>query len=715
MENGPSSLKRRQAHIISDVISTMALYSNSTLDLDTMILHQTPVFLKKLPCDGSPNLGSLEPKTSLNNKGSDKTSTTHLENVRSGYSPKSFRSSPENGQRMSRDRGVRSLSRSEWEDRRKKGLCFRCGQQPSRSAYSSPVILVRKKDNTWRMCVDYRALNKVTIPDKYPIPIVEELLDELHGACFFSKLDLKSGYNQIRMELGSIEKTTFRTHDGGHYEYLVMPFGLTNAPATFQAVMNDIFRPLLRRKVVIFFDDILVYSQSWDDHVADLQQVLSTLVQHHFVVNKQKSHLVKLHPVLGLPDFSSPFMVECDASGRGIGAVLMQHHKPIAYFSKALSDRNLAKSAYEREMMALVLAIQHWRPYLLGRRFIVYTDQHSLKYLLQQRVSTPDQQNWVAKLLGYNFDIQYKPGRENRAADALSRRADSGDFQKLLSSPIWLQGSQLIEEAKANTEIQQLLQKVQLNPSKYPGYPVKQGILHYQNRLVISRQSRFIPALLHEFHMTAIGGHSGLYRTYRRLAANLYWPGMTNTVKQFVQECDICQRCKASSVAPGGLLQPLDIPEAVWENLSMDFIVGLPTSKGFNVILVVVDRLSKYAHFILLKHPYSAKTVAEAFIKDIIRWTSEAGKTVLEVLVSWKTRPVEESTWEPYDLLAEQFPHFSLEDKANFQAGSNDAIPRKSQAIKMYSRRKKKKIGTAVTNQQFNAIFGSLFNPFGYI
>ncbi|KAM0042733.1 putative nucleotidyltransferase, Ribonuclease H [Helianthus debilis subsp. tardiflorus] len=578
--------------------------------------------------------------------------------------------------------------------------------RPSQSAFSSPVILVRKKDNSWRMCVDYRALNNATIPNKYPIPVVDELLDELHGSTFFSKLDLKSGYNQIRMSPDSIDKTAFRTHDG-HYEYLVMPFGLMNAPATFQAVMNDIFRPLLRHKVVIFFDDILIHSPSWETHLTDLEEVFQILHSHHFKANPTKCSLgqrsidylghvidgqgvsmdpakvsavaewpipttlkalrgllgltgyyrkfVKNYgsiarpltnltkkdaflwspeaqvafdhlkqalisaPVLSLPDFSIPFVVECDASGCGIGAVLMQHNKPIAYFSKALSDRNLTKSAYERELMALVLAVQHWRPYLLGSKFTVCTDQKSLKFLLQQRVSSYDQQNWVVKLLGYDFDIQYKPGRENRAADALSRRADSGQFLQAVSSPIWLHGAVLIEEATQDSELQSLRAKVEATPTNFPGYTLKHNTLFYQDRLVISRHSKFIPALLHEFHVTATGGHSGFYRTYRRLAANVYWPGMTTTVKQYIRACDICQRCKASSVLPGGLLQPLAIPEAIWEDLSMDFIVGLPPSKGFTVVLVVVDRLSKYAHFILLKHPYTAKSVAEVFVKEVIR------------------------------------------------------------------------------------------------
>nr|GEW10654.1 hypothetical protein [Tanacetum cinerariifolium] len=369
------------------------------------------------------------------------------------------------------------------------------------------------KDGSWRFCVDYRALNKSTVLDKFPIPVVDELLDELHGAAVFSKLDLKSGYHHIRMKEDDIQKTTFRTHEG-HYEILVMPFGLTNAPSTFQSLMNRIFRPYLRRFVLVFFDDILVYSKSMAEHSEHLRTVFDCLKNEKLFCNQKKcifgqprveylGHIVtrdgvmadpskisamiewplpknirelatgfsganratqasrKLQevmtkvPVLALPDFSKTFTIETDASGYGVGAVLMREGKPIAYFSQVLGPRAQLKSVYERELMAIVMAVQKWRPYLLGQKFKVITDQKSLKFLLEQRVVAGEYQRWVSKLSGYDFEIVYRSGSENGAADALSRRGGDYELSELTVARISSDTS-LLQVVRGDSEIVEL-------------------------------------------------------------------------------------------------------------------------------------------------------------------------------------------------------------------------------------------------------------------
>ncbi|XP_073352309.1 uncharacterized protein [Aegilops tauschii subsp. strangulata] len=370
----------------------------------------------------------------------------------------------------------------------------------STSPFTAPVLLVRKSDGTWRFCIDYRALNAVTLKDKFPIPVVDELLDELHGARFFTKLDLRLGYHQVRMHPDDIAKTAFQTHHG-HFEFLVMPFGLTNAPATFQALMNDVLRPYLRRFVLVFFDDILIYSASWAEHLQHVAIVFNELRVHHLHLKRSKcsfgtpsvaylGHVISADgvamdadkvaavaawptphspralrgflglagyyrkfirefglivspltrllrrdafawdeeattafealkgalttgPVLQMPDFDRPFVVDCDASGAGFDAVLHQGDGPLAFFSRPFAPRHLKLAAYERELIGLVQAMRHWRPYLWGRSFQIRTDHYSLKFLLDQRLSTVPQHQWISKLFGFDFSVEYRPGRLN--------------------------------------------------------------------------------------------------------------------------------------------------------------------------------------------------------------------------------------------------------------------------------------------------------------
>ncbi|XP_062005359.1 uncharacterized protein LOC133722489 [Rosa rugosa] len=458
--------------------------------------------------------------------------------------------------------------------------------RPSSSPFSSPVLLVKKKEGTWRFCVDYRSLNAATVKDRFPIPVVDELLDELHGANFFTKLDLRSGYHQVRMAEKDISKTAFRTHEG-HFEFVVMPFGLTNAPSTFQALMNQVFKPLLRKSVLVFFDDILVYSNDLQSHVMHLEEVFALLRTHHLRLKLTKcrfataqvdylGHVISSEgvavdptkvqaiqawpkpttlkgmrgflgitgyyrrfiqnygitakpltemlradnfkwtmasetafeelkralmtaPVLALPDFSIPFIVETDACGLGIGAVLSQRKHPIAFISKSLSPRNQLLSVYDKEMLAVMHAIDKWRPYLLGHQFNIITDHQTLKHLLDQRISTPSQHKWLAKLMGYQYTIEYRPGKLNTVPDLLSRRHEMCAIQAI-SAPVFDGLTHIAQVCLRDPEAQAIITQLQQNNSSKKGFTLHNNHLLYKGKFFVPSSSDWRTRLLYEFH-----------------------------------------------------------------------------------------------------------------------------------------------------------------------------------------------------------------------
>jgi hypothetical protein len=321
-------------------------------------------------------------------------------------------------------------------------------------------------------------------------------------------------------------------------------------------------------------------------------------------------------PILAMPNFDKAFVIETDASGYGLGAVLSQEDRPIAFYSRTLGTRAQLKPIYEKELMAIVFAISKWRPYILGRHFIVRSDQQILKFLLEQRVIGEEYQKWVSKLMCYDFEIQYRTGSSNKVADALSRVTP--ECLELVV-PQWYLWDELKQELENDSFLKKIREEMQSGVNNHVGFTVCNGVLYYKNRLVIPKGSRFIQVILKEFHNSPIGGHSGETKTYQRLCAELFWEGMRKDVVAFVRECEACQRSKNLTYSPAGLIQPLPCPSLVWDDITMDFNEGLPKSKGKDVILVVVDRLSKYAHFIALKHPFTAKNVAEIFIQEVVK------------------------------------------------------------------------------------------------
>jgi hypothetical protein len=322
-------------------------------------------------------------------------------------------------------------------------------------------------------------------------------------------------------------------------------------------------------------------------------------------------------PVLTTPDFTKTFIVECDASRNGIGVVLMQEGRPLAFESRPFKGKDLQKPIYEKEMMAILHALKKWRPYLIGRHFKVKTDHDSLKYFLEQRLSSEEQQKWVTKILGYDFEIVYKKGKQNVVADALSRKDE--DVEAFLcaisiNQPDWIIEAR--DEWKNDEKVWTLIQRLQQDSSESNTFTWKNDSLWYKDRLYLCKNSQLKQKVLLELHTSPVGGHSGFLKTYHRVKKVFFWDGLKTDVQRFVAECLVCQQNKVEIIKTPGLLQPLSIPSQCWEEVSMDFIIGLPKSEGKSVIMVI-DRLTKYTHFCALSRPFKASTVATAFMEIV--------------------------------------------------------------------------------------------------
>ncbi|KAK8538929.1 hypothetical protein V6N12_034633 [Hibiscus sabdariffa] len=517
--------------------------------------------------------------------------------------------------------------------------------RPSSSPWGAPVLFVKKKDGSLRLCIDYRKLNNLTVKNKYPLPRIDDLFDQFRGATVFSKIDLRSGYYQLRVKDSDVAKTAIRTRYG-HYEFLVMPFGLTNAPTAFMDMMNRVFRSYLDQFVVVFIDDILIYSRSEAEHVEHLIIVLQTLRDHRLYAKLSKcefwlkkvtflGHVVLLRvsryyrrfvegfsiiaapltkllrkdvpfvwteaqqtsfeklketltqaPVLVQPESGKDFAVYNDASHSGLGCVLMQEGRVIANASRQLRPHELNYPTHDLELADV----------------------------------------------DYDCQIEYHPGKANVVADALSRKTVT-DLRSLFARMSLYDDGSLLAELQIKPPLAAEIRAKQLQDSSL--LPVmkqveqgttevysfdRDGVLCFRGRYCVPDDDQLKQAILREAHCSPYAMHPGGDKMYRNLKERYRWTGMKKDISNFVARCLTCQQVKVEHQHPFGLLEPIRIPEWKWERITMDFVTGLPlTPSKKDSVWVIVDRLTKSAHFIPVRTNYPVDKLVKLYISEIVR------------------------------------------------------------------------------------------------
>ncbi|GJR36254.1 putative reverse transcriptase domain-containing protein [Tanacetum coccineum] len=485
--------------------------------------------------------------------------------------------------------------------------------RPSSSPWGAPVLFVKKKDGTFRMCIDYRELNKLTVKNRYPLPRIDDLFDQLQGSSVYSKIDLRTGYHQLRIREEDIPITAFRTRYG-HYEFQVMPFGLTNAPAVFMDLMNRVCKPYLDKFVIVFIDDILIYSKGKEEHEEHLKTILELLKKEQLyakfskcdfwlesvqflghVIDSKGVHvdpakieaiknwatpttptevrqflglagyyrrfiegfsliskpLTKLTqknkkyewgkdeeeafqllkqklccaPILALPEGSEDFVVYCDASLKGFGAVLMQREKVIAYASRQLRTHEENYTTHDLELGAV-------------------------KELNMR------QRRWIELLSDYDCEIRYHPGKANVVADALSRKEKEPIRVRALVMTVHPNLPEQIRNAQSEAMKKKNVKAENLGRLIKPMFEIRSdGTRYFDKRVWLPLYGGLRDLIMHESHKSKYSIHPGSDKMYQDLKQLYWWPNMKADIATYVSKCLTCAKVKAEHQKPSELLQ----------------------------------------------------------------------------------------------------------------------------------------------------------------
>ncbi|QRW23740.1 Retrotransposable element Tf2 protein [Rhizoctonia solani] len=548
---------------------------------------------------------------------------------------------------------------------------------PSTSLAGAPVMFV-KKAGSLRLVVDYQKLNDVTHKNVYPLPRQDNLMAKLRHAKIFTKLDLQWGYNNVQIKEGDEWKTVFHTKYG-LFEYLVMPFGLTNAPAAFQHFMNNLFRDLINVTVVIYLDNILIFSEDPAKHPKHIREVLSCLMKNQLFCKLSKCHfhvttvdylgivispagsvacplynltrketpwswgsqeeeafqelnsLITKSPVLIHLNPDLPYYLETDASGVAMGAILSQQGEdnclhPVAYMSKSFLGAETNYNTHDKELLAIIKALEEWRIFLeaTDKPIQVFTDHRNLESWMQAQTFNQRHARWWIFLSDFNFEIHYHPGKQLGKPSTLSRQLDYKDDPQgpeiMLPSEVF--ANTLEEELEIVTEICNRLRE---DPSLEP---IIQFLTEDADNAPPSIYSEPLKErLLREFHNSPLVGHPGQQQMLELLSRSYWWPGMKFLAKEWVECCPMCQanRCPHGPVIA---LKPLEVPPFPFHTILYNFITGFPKSQGHDAILVVIDSFSKFGHFIPTSKKVTAKGLADLFVTHIWKLHGLPVKTV---------------------------------------------------------------------------------------
>ena len=596
--------------------------------------------------------------------------------------------------------------------------------RPSKSPYGAPVLVVKKKDGTLRFCIDYRQLNKQTVKDRYPLPLISELLDRVRCCKVFSKIDLRGAYNLMRIKKGHEWMTAFRTRYG-HFEYCVMPFGLSNAPAAFQRMMNSIFHDMLDDFMIVYLDDILIYSENEEQHEEHLRKVMERLRDNKLMAKGEKCEFFRdkveflgyvisnkgvrmddgkvqtikewqaptkvkelqrflgfanfyrrfidnyskrtknmnsllkkgkpyiwaeaqqqefedlknafaTAPILASADFTKQFILETDASNFAIGAILSQRGEdntehPVAFYSRTLAAAEQNYQVHDKELLAIIEALKHWRHYLIGSPLPVQilTDHRNLEHFMTSQLLNQRQIRWAQLLADYNFNLTYRPGAQQAKADALSRREElkpevppntAEEWLRPLLDPTrimiasvstveftWL--DEIRRETATEEYAQNKIRETQNSGSRK--YTIQDGTLKKGEATYLPENLRL--RATQECHDALESGHKGVAKTLELLKRDFFWPKMEDYVARFVESCDLCQRTNANRHASYGEVQITETPTRPWQIIGLDHAGPLPDSKGKNSVLIITDYLTKMVHFIATENTTDATTTAELF------------------------------------------------------------------------------------------------------